>query len=104
MFPSDLAIRERLRPSGLPKRGVSTTSASKHAVAIPLLSPGAGQERYCARTNCRGLQAGLRRGLNVSVEEREVLRKAGLSGEADPENYLGGSSQTMYFLGLDIHE
>jgi hypothetical protein len=25
-------------------------------------------------------------------EEHEVLQKAGLSGEADPENYLGGSS------------
>jgi transposase len=33
-----------------------------------------------------------------------VLRKAGLSCEADPENYLGGSSQTMYFIGLDIHK
>ena len=26
-------------------------------------------------------------------EEHEVLQKAGLSGEADPENYLGGSSR-----------
>jgi len=42
--------------------------------------------------------------LNVSLEEREVLRKAGLSCEADPENYLGGSSQIMYFIGLDIHK
>ncbi len=33
-----------------------------------------------------------------------MLRKAGLSCEADPENYLGGSSQTMYFIGLDIHK
>jgi hypothetical protein len=32
-----------------------------------------------------------------------VLRKAGLSDEADPENYLGGSSETMYFIGLDVH-
>jgi transposase len=33
-----------------------------------------------------------------------VLRKAGLSDEADPENYLGGSSETMYFIGLDVHK
>ena len=38
------------------------------------------------------------------AEEREVLRKAGLSVEADPENYLGGSSETMYFIGLDVHK
>ena len=37
-------------------------------------------------------------------EEHEVLRKAGLSVEADPENYIGGSSQTMYFIGLDVHK
>jgi transposase len=32
------------------------------------------------------------------------LRKAGLIDEADPENYLGGSSETMYFIGLDVHK
>jgi len=32
------------------------------------------------------------------------LRKAGLSDEADPENYLGGSSETMYYIGLDVHK
>src|SRR6516165_3583404 len=37
-------------------------------------------------------------------EEREVLRKAGLSTEADPENNLGGSSETMYYIGLDVHK
>jgi hypothetical protein len=37
-------------------------------------------------------------------EEREVLLKAGLSDEADPENYLGGSSVTMYYIGLDVHK
>ena len=33
-----------------------------------------------------------------------MLQKAGLSDEADPENYLGGSSKTMYFIGLDVHK
>ena len=33
-----------------------------------------------------------------------MLQKAGLSDEADPENYLGGSSETMYFIGLDVHK
>jgi hypothetical protein len=33
-----------------------------------------------------------------------VLRKAGLSEEADPENNLGGSSETMYYIGLDVHK
>jgi hypothetical protein len=33
-----------------------------------------------------------------------VLRKAGLSAEADPENYLGGSSRHMYYIGLDVHK
>jgi transposase len=33
-----------------------------------------------------------------------VLQKAGLSAEADPENDLGGSSETMYFIGLDVHK
>ena len=33
-----------------------------------------------------------------------MLRKAGLSDEADPENNLGGSSKTMYYIGLDVHK
>ena len=33
-----------------------------------------------------------------------MLRKAGLSVEADPENDLGGSSETMYYIGLDVHK
>ena len=33
-----------------------------------------------------------------------MLQKAGLSEEADPENYLGGSSETMYYIGLDVHK
>jgi hypothetical protein len=37
-------------------------------------------------------------------EEREVLQKAGLSDEADPENDLEGSSETMYYVGLDVHK
>ena len=32
------------------------------------------------------------------------MQKAGLSDEADPENNLGGSSETMYFIGLDVHK
>jgi transposase len=32
------------------------------------------------------------------------LRKAELSGEADSENNLGGSSETMYYIGLDVHK
>ena len=32
------------------------------------------------------------------------MRKAGLSKEADPENYLGGSSRHMYYIGLDVHK
>ena len=32
------------------------------------------------------------------------MQNAGLSDEADPENYLGGSSETMYFIGLDVHK
>jgi transposase len=35
-------------------------------------------------------------------EEHEVLQKAELSCEADSENYLGGSSETMYYIGLDV--
>ncbi len=33
-----------------------------------------------------------------------MLQKAELSGQADSENILGGSSQTMYFIGLDVHK
>ena len=33
-----------------------------------------------------------------------MLQKAELSAEADPENNLGGSSETMYFIGLDVHK
>ncbi len=37
-----------------------------------------------------------------------MLQKAELSCEADSENYLGGSSETMYFIGLEddqlLHE
>src|ERR1700742_3709767 len=38
------------------------------------------------------------------IEEREVLQEAELSGQADSENDLGGSSETMYFIGLDVHK
>src|SRR6516225_4626808 len=31
-------------------------------------------------------------------------KKAGLSDKADPENDLGGSSETMYYIGLDVHK
>jgi hypothetical protein len=34
----------------------------------------------------------------------EVLQEAELSAEADSENNLGGSSETMYFIGLDVHK
>ena len=33
-----------------------------------------------------------------------MLQKAELSVEADSENYLGGSSKTMYYIGLDVHK
>jgi transposase len=33
-----------------------------------------------------------------------VLRKAELSRKADSENNLGGSSETMYYIGLDVHK
>ena len=33
-----------------------------------------------------------------------MLQKAELSGQADSENDLGGSSETMYFIGLDVHK
>ncbi|HZD48608.1 MAG TPA: hypothetical protein VE178_07665, partial [Silvibacterium sp.] len=33
-----------------------------------------------------------------------MLEEAELSGQADSENDLGGSSQTMYFIGLDVHK
>src|SRR6201986_2215333 len=32
------------------------------------------------------------------------VAKAELSCEADSENYLGGSSKTMYYIGLDVHK
>jgi transposase len=33
-----------------------------------------------------------------------VLQEAELSALADSENNLGGSSETMYFIGLDVHK
>ena len=34
-----------------------------------------------------------------------MLQKAELSCEADSENYLGDSSETiMYYIGLDVHK
>ena len=33
-----------------------------------------------------------------------MLLKAELSGEADSENDLGGSSETIYYIGLDVHK
>ena len=33
-----------------------------------------------------------------------MLQEAELSAEADSENDLGGSSETMYFIGLDVHK
>jgi hypothetical protein len=33
-----------------------------------------------------------------------VFLPESLSGEADSENYLGGSSETMYYIGLDVHK
>ena len=33
-----------------------------------------------------------------------MLQKAELSGKADSENDLGGSSETMYSIGLDVHK
>ena len=32
------------------------------------------------------------------------MQKAELSDEADSENNLGGSSETMYYIGLDVHK
>jgi transposase len=32
------------------------------------------------------------------------LQEAELSGQADSENNLGDSSETMYFIGLDVHK
>src|ERR1700752_2119575 len=40
----------------------------------------------------------------LSREEHEVLQRAELSGQADSENNLGGSSETMYYIGLDVHK
>jgi hypothetical protein len=37
-------------------------------------------------------------------EEHEVLQEAELSAVADSENNLGGPSETMYFIGLDVHK
>ena len=37
-------------------------------------------------------------------EAHEVLQEAELSGQADSENDLGGSSETMYYIGLDVHK
>jgi hypothetical protein len=33
-----------------------------------------------------------------------VSQEAELSGQADSENDLGGSSETMYYIGLDVHQ
>src|SRR3954471_16645067 len=33
-----------------------------------------------------------------------VLQEAELSSQADSENNLGGSSKTMYYIGLDVHK
>ena len=33
-----------------------------------------------------------------------MLQRAELSGQADSENNLGGSSETMYYIGLDVHK
>ena len=33
-----------------------------------------------------------------------MLQKAELSAEADSESDLGGSSETMYYIGLDVHK
>ncbi len=33
-----------------------------------------------------------------------MLQKAELSREADSESNLGGSSETMYYIGLDVHK
>jgi hypothetical protein len=33
-----------------------------------------------------------------------VLQEAELSGQADSEFNLGGSSETMYYIGLDVHK
>src|ERR1700741_1753222 len=38
------------------------------------------------------------------IEERAALQEAELSRQADSENDLGGSSETMYFIGLDVHK
>jgi hypothetical protein len=38
------------------------------------------------------------------VDEHEVLQEAQLSGQADSENDLGGSSETRYYIGLDVHK
>jgi len=42
--------------------------------------------------------------VNAKSARSEVLQKAELSCEADSEKYLGGSSETMYYIGLDVHK
>src|SRR6201996_2959483 len=37
-------------------------------------------------------------------EAHEVLQEVELSGQADSENDLGGSSETRYYIGLDVHK
>jgi hypothetical protein len=38
------------------------------------------------------------------IEEHKLLQEAERSAEADSENDLGGSSDDMYFIGLDVHK
>ena len=33
-----------------------------------------------------------------------MLQRAEISAQADSENDLGGSSETYYFIGLDVHK
>ena len=51
-----------------------------------------------------GQQAGVRLELFEckSVSRARGVAKAELSDEADSENDLGGSSETMYYIGLDV--
>src|SRR5260370_41461645 len=43
--------------------------------------------------------------LNVSQRGARGVAKAELSGEADSENYPGGSLRDdMYYIGLDVHK
>ena len=69
-----------------------------------LQNPRPGDTRLCsiwctsssmAETHC----------LNVkSKRSTRCYKKAELSSEADSENDLGGSSEIMYFIGLDVHK